>query len=353
MPFFLHPPLHDFPDRAHRQLLENPQNLRELLGAAAPRVAAGLLFDEAKLLTREQRHPDWRRSEVDLFFQIPYREGPEEQVRPALVYVLVEHQSQPDPAMPLRTLLAAVLHWDRQWHGWLRRRQKGRVTPLRLGPVVPVVFHTGPAPWHLARGLTELFDVPESLRNLVPTWQPIFYDLAAQDPEALRGAGGAWLRTMTVVRVERDSAEAFASTLEAVAHSLEPLAKHDRMRWHDFMYFLISWGRQRRSPDEWDHLVELVQESHTSAALQGEIQTMSQTVYQTWEEWAKTHYTDLGREEGALRAYRETLRTQVQERFGILSEAVAQRIDACTDPGRLRAALRQVVRAASPEELTL
>ena len=51
-----------------------------------------------------------RRREADLFFRIPFASGDAE--RPALVCVLVEHQSGPDARMPLRTLLYAVLYWE-------------------------------------------------------------------------------------------------------------------------------------------------------------------------------------------------------------------------------------------------
>ncbi len=66
------PPPHDFPDRAHRHLLEHPHNLREFLQAAIPAVAAGLDFDH-RLLRRDQRLPDWRETENDLLFEIPFR----------------------------------------------------------------------------------------------------------------------------------------------------------------------------------------------------------------------------------------------------------------------------------------
>src|SRR5258708_3860394 len=104
-------PLHDFPDRAIRQALQQPGNLRDLLNAVVPDLAPGFDCERAELLDREFPLDDWRRRESDLLFRIPYRTGDGE--RFALVCVLIEHQSAPDPAMPLRMLIFAVLYWER------------------------------------------------------------------------------------------------------------------------------------------------------------------------------------------------------------------------------------------------
>jgi hypothetical protein len=50
---------------------------------------------------------------------------------------------------------------------------------------------------------------------------------------------------------------------------------------------------------------------------------------------------------------RTDLRDLLQERFGTVTEAVRQRIEATTDPERLRAALRQVLHINAPDELQL
>ena len=50
---------------------------------------------------------------------------------------------------------------------------------------------------------------------------------------------------------------------------------------------------------------------------------------------------------------RSDLRDLLQERFGTVPESVRQRVEAATDPERLRAALRQVLHINAPEELQL
>ena len=190
MSFFTDPPLHDFPDRAHRLLLEHPDNLRDFLGAAAPALVNGFAFERMQLLRRVLELPDWRRRESDLLFAIPYQ-GPSPSggmVASVLVCLLLEHQSQEDQAMPLRTLLYAVMYWEREWKAWEEHRQRGE--PLRLSPVLPIVFHTGREPWATHRTFADLFTIPEPFRPYAVSWQPLFWDLAAQSSDGLRQSAG-------------------------------------------------------------------------------------------------------------------------------------------------------------------
>ncbi len=138
-PFFPEPPLHDFPDRAIRHLLSYPAHLEEVAMAVAPDAASLLDFPRAELLRRDLPMPDWRRRETDLLFRVPFRNAGT--LPPSLVCVLVEHASQPDQRTPLRSLLYAVLYWDREWQAWEAAHQ--RREPLRLSPVLPIVFATG------------------------------------------------------------------------------------------------------------------------------------------------------------------------------------------------------------------
>jgi hypothetical protein len=56
---------------------------------------------------------------------------------------------------------------------------------------------------------------------------------------------------------------------------------------------------------------------------------------------------------GLLRARREDLRALLEERFGPLSEALVERIEATGDLERLRGAMRQVMQIRSLDELDL
>ncbi len=352
MPFSFGPPLEGFPDRAHRQLLTHPHNLRELVEQAAAKAAGGLQFDRARLLNRDLPLPDWRRRENDLLFQVPFQSKKGGRAEEVLVGVLVEHQTKPDAAMPLRTLVYATAYWDQQWQTWEKLDEKGR-PPLRLTPVLPIVFHAGPRRWGAQRALADLFEPPEPFRAHVPAWRPVFWHLFEQPADALRRAAGPWLRTMAVVRTDRMKPATFQAVCGEVAGGLEPLAGEDKLRWHDLMCFLIAWGRYRRPRQEWPALDGVTEQSIMNVALRKEVVKMGKTLESPFLEWAKEHYGAEGERRGALRNCRDNLRILLQDRFGSLSPTVVQRLESCEDLGRLQASVRQVSGMNSLDELDL
>src|SRR5205085_4213943 len=132
-----------FPDQAVRQSLEYPDHLRSFLRRAVPHLADRFDYDQTKYLGRDFPLDDWRRRESDVLIEIPFRA--DDGVRLILVCILIEHQSEPDPLMPLRTLIYAVLYWDRMWRTW-EESPKPRPA-FKLPPVLQLVLHTAPYRW--------------------------------------------------------------------------------------------------------------------------------------------------------------------------------------------------------------
>jgi hypothetical protein len=75
------------------------------------------------------------------------------------------------------------------------------------------------------------------------------------------------------------------------------------------------------------------------------METMAQTAAEAWLEEGKV--------KGRLEANRATLKRQLTAKFGPLPAALQERIDATLDPGRLDAALDQVLTLQSLDELKL
>jgi hypothetical protein len=109
-------PLHDFLDRALRAALENPANLHDLLTLILPDLAARLDFARAELIRPTFLLDDWRGRESDLLFLVPLRDV----AGPVLVCLMIEHQSRPEPILPLRMLVYAALFWEQQWKEYER-----------------------------------------------------------------------------------------------------------------------------------------------------------------------------------------------------------------------------------------
>lgn len=151
---FDNPPLHNFPDRAFRQALLDARNLRDVMVDAMPDHAPNMDFGKAEYHNPEFSLEDWRGREADLLVRLPYRD-PEENATEVLICLLLEHQSKPDPQMPLRVLISAALFWEQQWKEYEAKHPPGE--GMRLTPMLPVIFHTGQREWNSNRSVGELF----------------------------------------------------------------------------------------------------------------------------------------------------------------------------------------------------
>jgi predicted transposase/invertase (TIGR01784 family) len=92
------------------------------------------------------------------------------------LYLLFEHQTTVDPAMPLRLLgyITELLITHERQHG------------LPLPPVLPFVLHQGPDRWTVSPEFSDLFqlseDMTEALRSFLPTFRHGLLDLTQFDP---------------------------------------------------------------------------------------------------------------------------------------------------------------------------
>ena len=96
----------EMPDRIMRRSLEVAANLHDFLRDARPELADGFDYARMQPVNREMFTDDWRVREADLLFEIPFLDPALPQ--PALVCVLVEHQSGTDRLVPLRMLFTTT-----------------------------------------------------------------------------------------------------------------------------------------------------------------------------------------------------------------------------------------------------
>jgi hypothetical protein len=334
-------PVRKLPDHLFRQTLKHPANLRAFLEEAVPHLAPGFDCPRARLMEREFPLDDWRNREADLPFEIPYRTGSEEVL--ALVCVLIEHQSDTDLVMPLRMLYFAVVYWERQWHEW--ERQPRPKPALNLRPVLPIVLYTGGVPWGSNRTLADLLGEPAAFHAYAPAWQPLFWNLADQSPEALLDSGREWLQALAVIRAEGAATEAFAAVYEEALRRLEALAGRDHVQWYDLLRAILTWAAARRPKAERTRWLEAAKASQADAARRQEVQTMGQTIAEA--------LIEEGIEKGQLLNARTVLRDLLQAHFGSLPEPLLRRIEAATDLQRLRAAILTVSSLKTLDELQL
>jgi hypothetical protein len=333
------------------------------MAAVLPDLVERFDFSRVEEVGREFLLEDWRRRESDLLFRLPLRASVEGEESWALVCLLIEHQSEPDPDMPLRVLLYAVLFWESEWRAWEVNHPEG--VSLRLTPVIPIIFHTGSRLWRTHRELIDLIDGPEEVRAFAPRWQPLFWELAERTPEELVQAAGEWLAALAVVRAERADPEVFREVFAAVLRRLEGLSESERMRWHDLLWFVLSWALRRRPGDEREGLLETARSSQMELKHREEVAELTETVVETWEQEllargraegearGRAEGEARGRAEGEAQGLRESVQLLLEARFGPLPQALATQIGAMEDAERLRRVVRQVVHLNSLDELAL
>lgn len=96
--------------------------------------------------------------------------------RETLLYLLFEHQSTPDPTMPLRLLgyMTEIFNQHHQKHGF------------PLPALLPFVIHQGPQPWNVSTDFETLFALPDDLATellpFLPKFRHALLDLTCYDP---------------------------------------------------------------------------------------------------------------------------------------------------------------------------
>ncbi len=318
-------PLRDFADRFFRDALRNPDNLREFLLAAAPTLAAGFDFSRMSLVEPKFKLPDWRRREADLLVEIPHRSGDTETV--ALVCVLIEHQTRPDPRMPLRTLVEVALYWERQWRAW--EEGASPKEELRLTPMLPIVLHTGSRPWGSARTLAELLGPPNSFHPFAPAWAPVFWELSARTPSELLNAEHAFLNVLAVVRVEGEERDAFVQVFQQTMRKLDPIHGTNRVRWAELLQLIFGWVYHRRPAKERSDWIDLAAATKDNELSRQELSAMGSI-------WGKTMA-----EEDYEANSKKIIGMQARKRFGEPTSDEERQLLAVEDLKRLdRMALR-------------
>ena len=182
MPEESEPPVREFADRGTLWLLDLPQNLRGLLKLLAADLVDKLDFSRAERQNRSFIPDDLQKQEADILYMVPFQRG-----RGFVwIYVLLEHQSKPDRTMAYRLLSYMVQVWETQVNA-----DKAAKKPVKLYPILPLVFYTGRKKWRQLPTLQTLMELPRELQAFVPAWQTLFLNLHETPPELLTHVGEA------------------------------------------------------------------------------------------------------------------------------------------------------------------
>ncbi len=299
-------------------------------------------FGRAVRLNRSFVPDDLHKQEADILFSVPFREGEGE----VWVYVLIEHQSRPDAAMGLRFLSYMVQLWDMERREW---RAANRKTPLRLNPIIPVLFYTGGRRWARLPGVDALMDLPEPLRRFVPQFETLFLSVRdAPDDVLTRSPLGSVLRVLSAADGSITALERVMRKVMTVLGDL-PEERHDE--WARLMHFLVLLIRHKREPEERVTLYNIVREV-VDERRRPEVEKMGMTDAQVLVAQGKREGKREGRQEGQRETRIEMLLELLEVKFGAVPENLGARIASMPDR-ELRDASRRLLTASTLDEMGL
>lgn len=279
--------IREFPDRGTLWLLEDPGMLQDLLRVVEPELAERLDFTRAERVNRSFVPEDLQKLESDLIFSVPVRPGPVASRRPVWVYLLLEHQSKPDPLMPLRLLSYMVEIWRSQRREWADSRTPAR--QRRLRPVIPLVFYTGRRTWRTPLRLADLLDVPTGLERFVPAWETLLLSLHGTSPDALTRFSSAVGYALRALQAEQSPREELEGVLREAMTGLEGLPEEQAGQWLRAAWFLVLMLYHRREQAEYTELGALVEERARTSKfrLEEAIETMGRSMAQVVADQAR------------------------------------------------------------------
>ncbi len=254
--------------------------------------------------------------------------------RPALIYLLFEHQSTFEDLMAFRLLRYLIRIWE-QWLG-------ENPTATRLPIILPIVLHHSEKGWTGATAFEDLLDADEDTRAAVaahvPRFRFILEDISHETDEALRA------RAMTALA---------RTVLWCLRHAREPSKFVTELRrWADLVrevrrapggaaafMLILRYILEVSDPDKPEELI-----AEFAAVVEEEGKEEIVTVADWLREQGRERGVEQGRELGLTQGRREVVLDLLRERFGALPSDAVARVQAA-DMAKLRVWSKRVLTA--------
>ena len=307
-----------FHENGLKFVLENPGNVRDLLHILDVKLLPRIDFSEMRVVPGHFVGRDYRHLESDLVLHAPIRsEVAGSEPRKIILYILIEHQSEPDRFMPLRVLEYVMMIYKHQMRE--RTKEHDNLDQFHLQPVLPIVLYTGTRTWEKLGHLGELVELGAEFAHWIPALEPLFLNVGQTSQAALEGSGAFGL-LLRLVQQRRTRLAVFEQTLREVVSVLEGLAEHERHRWFELLSYVEALIYNEREGPEREGLVEKVADSLEVDAHRKEVFDVGKTIAECLKEE--------GREQGDVRTQRRMLVRLLRNRFGKIPAAVVKRIEA-------------------------
>jgi predicted transposase/invertase (TIGR01784 family) len=251
-------------------------------------------------------------SQSDLLFSVQVSD------KPALLYVLFEHQSSPDKLMPLRLLRYVVRILERHVEG------KPADEALPLPVVVPLVLHHSESGWSAALRLEELFDgqliQAAGIAELIPRLSFVLDDLSQITDEQLESRALGLLPALSLWAL-RDARNP-VRLVQSLGH------------WAAAMAELLRAPNGREALWTLFRYISLVADDSVATTLsqaldaaQPEVKEALMTLAEKWKAEGEAKGIAKGEAKGRM----ETLRKQLTLKFGELPESAARRLASASE----------------------
>lgn len=253
--------------------------------------------------------------------------------RELLLYLIFEHQTTVDRAMPLRLMNYCMRLLDKH------HKEKGLPLPV----VIPFVLHQGPESWTASTRLEDLFELPktlaEALQPFIPRFQHGLLDLSRYNPdtEEQQGAQRVVLQLMKMAREKR------------LWEFIDWLARQTSLHLTDALVHTSLLYAMTADPAL--DLEDVIRKLYTNPRMQTQAMSFPERVYLQGREEGREEGRDEGRDEGYGLGVMKTCLRQAQRKWGPLPETLTARIEAL-DYSQLERLGDDLLDLGSVQELT-
>ncbi|MBF0508336.1 MAG: Rpn family recombination-promoting nuclease/putative transposase [Deltaproteobacteria bacterium] len=316
-------------DRFFKSIFSVKAEAGDFLSNYLPEEVAGLLkLDTLELGKDTYVDPELQERLSDLVYRVDTTYG-----GPAVVYILFEHKSYPEPLIAFYLLRYMVKIWGQLIEQGVNN----------LPPIIPLVLYHGAATWKEAKKLGKLVEHHPALQSFLPDFHFLFYNLVQYRPEDIKGAIPLraallllklifdpelkeWLRLIFELLGRLEWPE-YADYFEKVMHYLE--SNPDKITEQDLHQAVIdAYGDMKED------------------TMPGLTQSWVQKVIQKGRQEGRQE----GLQQGLLTDARESVLDILESRFGAVSSPLTDLINQLDDPAVLKALRKKAVTVATMED---
>jgi len=335
----------NFPENGMKMLLEHPGNVRDLLALTGEDLVQQIDLDRMRLVPTTFIAKDYRHLASDVVLVAPFCGTPSSHRR-LMITVLIEHQSVPDPLMPLRMVDYVTQIFRRQERRW-RARHGRSLEGFRLLPVLPVVFHTGTRPWKRLGTLPDLIETGERFRRLTPVMECLFVNLPAIPAGTLERRGGFLGWVLHLVQARRTRPVAFSRLVDRVLRHLKSIPEQERARGEGLLSYIHAFVYHERDDCERKRLEDKIKAAAWNEDHRRELCRMGKTIAEALRDEGRAE----GHAEGRVEYARSTLLRLLRKRFGEVPQDTADCIEGTSDLDQLNVWVDRIITAEILEDM--